>query len=94
LCERLAAWIRGGGWSVAITSNGIVNHQYFETFENAVDFYGDLIRCFQSEASPALGPRMMDGIARDVLTKLDPHRRELLTRYVYSQSGVGVTSMV
>jgi hypothetical protein len=79
---------------VAITSNGIVNHHYFETFESAVRFYVDLIRCFQSEAGPALGPRMIDGISRDVLIKLDPYRRDLIARYIYSPSGVGVTSVV
>jgi hypothetical protein len=89
LCERLSLWAGEGGWNVAITSNGIVNHQYFETLETAVAFYTGLIRCFQAEASPALGARMTDGIARDVLIKLDPYRRELLTRYIYSPSGVG-----
>jgi hypothetical protein len=94
LCERLAAWIRAGGWNLSINSNGIVNHQYFETLKDAVSFYSDLVRYFQSEASPALGPHMMDGISRDVLIKLDPHRRELLTRYIYSRAGVSVTGVV
>ncbi|RPJ25124.1 MAG: hypothetical protein EHM33_15600 [Chloroflexi bacterium] len=89
LCERLSIWAGENGWNVAISSNGIVNRQYFETLESAVGFYIELIRRFQSEASPALGARMIDGIARDVLIKLDPYRRELLTRHIYSQSGVG-----
>ncbi len=89
LCERLSIWAAEGGWNVAITSNGIVNRQYFETLETAVGFYVDLVRIFQVEASPALGARMVDGISHDVLMKLDPYRRELLTRFIFSQSGVG-----
>jgi hypothetical protein len=95
LCERLSIWAAENGWNVAITSNGIVNRQYFETLDSAVRFYVDLISCFQAEASPALGTRMVDGISRDVLIKLDPYRRELLNRHIFSQSGVGyVTGMV
>lgn len=89
LCERLSIWAGEGGWNVAISSNGIVNRQYFDTFETGVRFYVELIRCFQAEASLALGARMIDGISRDVLIKLDSYRRELLLRHLYSQSGVG-----
>lgn len=89
LCERLSIWAAENDWNVAITSNGIVDRQYFETLENSVKFYADLIRCFQAEASPALGPRLVDGISRDVLVKLSPHHRELIIRHIYSQSGVG-----
>lgn len=89
LCEQLSIWAAENGWNVAITSNGIVNRHYFETLESAAGFYIDLIRRFQFEANPALGARMIDGITRDVLIKLDPYRRELLTRHIYSQSGVG-----
>jgi hypothetical protein len=89
LCERLSIWAAENGWNVAITSNGIVNRQYFEALETAVKFYVDLINSFQAEASPALGARMIDGIIHDVLIKLDPYRRDLLTRYIFSQAGVG-----
>jgi hypothetical protein len=94
LCERLSIWAGEGGWNVAISSNGIVNRHFFETLESAMGFYVGLIRCFQSEASPALGTRMIDGITRDVLIKLDPYRRELLSRHIYGQSGVGVTGVL
>ncbi len=94
LCERLSIWAAENGWNVAITSNGIVNRQYFETLDSAVKFYVDLVNCFQTEASPALGSRMVDGISHDVLIKLDPYRRELLTRHIFSQSGVGHVTRV
>lgn len=95
LCERLSIWVRESGWNIIVTGNGIVNRQYFDTLESALGFYVDFIRHFQSEASPALGPRMMDGIVRDVLIKLDPYRRELLTRHIYSLTGVsGIPNMV
>ncbi len=94
LCERLSIWAATNGWNVSITSNGIVNRQYFETLETAVRFYVDLVNCFQIEASPALGSRMVDGILHDVLIKLDPYRRELLTRHIFSQSGVGHVTRV
>jgi hypothetical protein len=89
LCERLSIWAAENGWNVAITSNGIVDRQYFEALDSAVKFYVDLVSCFQMEAGPALGARMVDGISQDVLIKLDPYRRELLTRHIFSQSGVG-----
>jgi hypothetical protein len=89
LCERLAIWAAEGGWDVAITGNGIVNRHYFETLESALGFYVGILRQFQVEATPALGGRMLDGISRDVLIKLDPYRRELLTRHIYNQSGAG-----
>jgi hypothetical protein len=93
LCERLSTWTRTNGWNVAVTGNGVVNRHYFDTLQSAVGFYVDLVRYFQSEAGPALGARMTDGIAREVLAKMDPYHRELLTRHIYSQSGAGgVTS--
>lgn len=89
LCERLSDWIREGGWHVGINGNGIVNRHYFDTLEDAIKFYVDLLRRFQAEAAPAVGARMLDGIQRDVLNKSDPYRRELLIQHIYSQSGVG-----
>ncbi len=80
---------RAGGWNIIVTSNGAVNRHYFDSLESATNVYVDLLRRFRHEASLALGSRLVDDIAREILIKLDPYRRELLTRYVYSQPGVG-----
>jgi hypothetical protein len=89
LCQQLSLWAREGGWNITITSNGALNRHYFDSLENAIEAYVDLLRRFRQEASPAIGARMMDGISREVLMKLDPYRRELLTQCIYSQYGVG-----
>lgn len=88
LCEQLSLWAREGGWNITITSNGAVNRHYFDSLESAIGVYTELLRRFRQEASPAIGTRMMDGISREILMKLDPYRRELLTQYIYSY-GVG-----
>lgn len=89
LCQQISTWARESGWKVNLTSNGIVNRHYFDSFERAIEFHVDLMRRFNSEASPALGPRMTDGISLESLTKLDSYRRELLAKYVFSWLGAG-----
>lgn len=89
LCEQLSLWAREEGWNITITSNGAVNRHYFDSLEGAIGVYSDLFRRFRQEASPAIGSRMVDGISREILMKLEPHSRELLTQYIYSQYGVG-----
>ena len=89
LCERLSAWSRQQGWNVSLTSNGIVNRQYFNSLENAISFYTDLIQRFNAETRPALGSGMTEGIQQEILMKLDSHRRELLTESIFHRLGVG-----
>lgn len=89
LCAQLFTWTRENGWNMAVTSNGIVNHHYFDSLDSAVGVYAELLRRFRQEASQAIGLRMADGLSREILVKLDPYRRELLTQYIYSQDGVG-----
>lgn len=88
LCQQLSLWAREGGWNIAVTSNGAVNRQYFDSLESAVGVYAEMLRRFREEASSAIGSRMVDGISRDILAKLDPYRRELLAQHIYSQQGV------
>ena len=89
LCEQISAWARGGGWNITLNSNGIANRQYFDSLESAIEFYIELMRRFNAEASPALGSRMMDGISHEVLMKLDSYRRELLTKSIFTWIGAG-----
>ena len=83
LCEQMSAWARQEGWNVSLSSNGIVNRQYFDSLEAASRFYQELMQRFHREASPALGPRMMQGISEEILMKLDSRRRELLAKSVF-----------
>ena len=89
LCEQMTHWAHEGGWNVSLSSNGIVNRQYFDSLESAIDLYADLLRRFREEASPAIGSRMADAISQEILMKLDSYRRELLTNYVFRRQGAG-----
>jgi hypothetical protein len=89
LCEQISLWAREGGWKITLTSNGIVNRQYFDSVESAIGFYVELMRRFNGEASPALGPRMTEGISQEILMKLDSYRYELLTKSIFSWLGAG-----
>jgi hypothetical protein len=85
LCEQLSIWARDGGLDMTITGNGISNQHYFDSLASASDAYVGLLRRSYSEATPAIGARMSDGISRDVLLKLDPHRREILTHHIFDK---------
>ena len=83
LCEQLSPRIREAGWKINITTNGVINHHYFESLAEARDVYLKIVRSFNELASPAIGPRMAKGLARDILLKLNPYHRSLLQRHVY-----------
>lgn len=89
LGEQLSAWARGGGWNILLSSDGIMNRQYFDTLEAAVEAYTDILRRFQEEAGTAVGLRMTESILRDVLARLDANCRELLLQHIFTQSSIG-----
>lgn len=89
MCERLSLWAHQGGYNITVTSNGVVNKQYFDSLDNAIGNYVDILRQFRKEAIPAIGSRMVETISRETLNKFDPYRRELLSQHIYSQPGVG-----
>lgn len=86
LCTQITSWLKEEGWNVKVTMNGVSNHQLFDSLEHAIDACVGIIRCFHEEASPAIGLRMAEGLSRDMLFKLDLHRRETLMRHIYNQS--------
>lgn len=88
VCEQISLWAREGGWNVTLSSNGLVNRQYFENLESAKSLYADILRRFQDEASLAIGSRMTEGISQEILLKLDVYRRELLARNLYGRPGL------
>lgn len=93
LAERLggqiSAWARGGGWNIFFSGDSVINHQYFDSLEAAVDAYTDILRCFQDEAGIAIGLRMTENILMDVLSRLDTNCRELLLQFIFTQSEGG-----
>ena len=94
LCGHLSAWAREGGWNITISSNGAVNRQYFDTLEAAVNAYTDILRCFQSEVMPAVGPRLVEIMFRETLMKLPPNFRDILNQYIYGQYGLGSAALI
>lgn len=89
LCVQLTFWAHERGWNIDLSSNGIINRQYFIALEDAIGFYADLLRHFQDEASPAIGSRMAREISYEVLNKLDSVRRDLLTHLIFSRLEAG-----
>jgi hypothetical protein len=94
LCEQLSAWARTGGWNIVISSNGAINHQYFDTLEAAVSAYTDILRRFHSEVLPAVGSRLAENIFRETLMKLPPNFGNILNQYIYKQHGLGSTLLI
>lgn len=94
LCGQLSVWARESGWDISVTAYGAVNRHYFESLENAIAVYVDMLRRFRDEASLAIGARLVDGILQDGLASLDPYRRDLFSRYVYDPYGPGIVTGV
>lgn len=88
LCERISNGLREEGWNIKVTLNGVSNRHYFESMEQTVDVYVSIIRSFHDEASPAIGQRMAEGLSHEILPKLDPYRRETITRHIYDDHHV------
>jgi len=89
LGEQLTTWARGGGWNITLNSNGVIDHHYFDVLSETANAYMDILRRFQDEASPAIGSRLADGISREILSKLDVPRRELLLQHIFTKQGPG-----
>jgi hypothetical protein len=93
LCEQLSAWLQDQGWKMNTTINGLSNRHYFESIQQARSTYLAIMRRFNDESSQAIGLRMAEGLWWETLLKMDPHRRDLLKKYFYSQDGLDHAGM-
>ena len=89
LSGNLTNWSINGGWNLNISSNGVINRQYFDSFDDSIQAYRGILRQFQDEAKPAIGPRLVENMIRESLAKLDPGFRDILTQYIYRQFEAG-----
>jgi hypothetical protein len=98
LAERLGAqltdWANTGGWNLSINSNGVVNRQYFDSLEEAVNVYAGILRQFRDEAGLAVGPRLVENMFRETLAKLPPNFRDVVNQYIYGQFGPGSAALI
>jgi hypothetical protein len=98
LAERLGAqltdWTNTGGWNMTINSNGVVNRQYFDSLEEAVNVYVGILRQFRDEAGLAVGPRLVENMFRETLAKLPPNFRDVVDQQLYGQFGPGSAALI
>ncbi len=98
LAERLGGqltdWAGNSGWSMSINSNGVVNRQYFDSLNEAVNVYAGILRQFRDEASPAVGSRLVENMFRDSLGKLPANFGNVVSTYIYEQFGLGSPALV
>lgn len=85
LCEQISRYARDGRMNITVSVNGVANHHYFNSIEDAAHMYLKILRKFREESGTAIGVRMADGLARETLFKQDKRRRELLQRYIFDQ---------
>lgn len=98
LAERLGGqltdWVAGSGWNMSVNSNGVVNREYFDSLEDALNVYDGILRRFRDEARLAVGPRLVENISRETLMKLPPIFRDILNQYMYGQFGSGSATLI
>ena len=56
--------------------------------------YTDILRRFQSEVLPAVGPRLAENIFRETLMKLPPNFGNILNQHIYKQYGPGSATLI
>ena len=98
LAERLGGqltdWVTNGGWNMSINSNGVVNREFFDSLEDALNVYVGILRQFRDEAGLAIGPRLVENIFRETLMKLPPVFRDVLNQYIVGQFGPGSAALI
>jgi hypothetical protein len=83
LCEQLSQHVADGRMRVKVTINGVTNHQYFNSMEDEIRLYMEILRSFREESATAIGKRLAENLVNEVLFKLDAHRKDLLKRHIY-----------
>ncbi len=98
LAERLGGqltdWVTSGGWNMSINGNGVVNREFFDSIEEALEVYVGILRRFQDEAGLAVGPRLVENMFRETLMKLPPIFRDILNQYMYGLFGPGSAALI
>lgn len=91
---QLTSWVSAGGWHMSINSNGVVNRQYFESLDDAVNVYVGILRQFQDEAGLAVGPRLVENFYREALAKLPLNFRDIVNQHIFAQFGTGSVTLI
>ena len=91
LAERLGAqltdWVTSGGWNMSINGNGVVNREFFDSLNEALEVYVGILRRFRDEAGLAVGPRLVENMFSETLMKLPPLYRNILNQYMFELFG-------
>jgi hypothetical protein len=98
LAERLGAqltdWVTSGGWNMNINGNGVVNREFFDSLEEALEVYVGLLRRFRDEAGLAVGLRLVENMFRETLMRLPPVFRDILNQYMFELFGPGGAALI
>jgi hypothetical protein len=98
LAERLGGqltdWVTNGGWNLSINSNGVVNREFFDSLDEALEVYVGILRQFRDEAGLAVGPRLVENMFRETLMKLPPIFRDVLNQFMVGQFVPGSATLI
>jgi len=79
---------------MSINSNGVVNREFFDSLEEALEVYMGILRRFRDEAGLAVGPRLVENMFRETLMNLPPVFRDILNQYMYGLFSPGSSALI
>lgn len=91
---QLTGWVTSSGWNMSINSNGVINREFFDTFDEASNVYVGILHRFRDEAGLAVGARLVENMFRETLMKLPPVFREILDQPMYGLIGPGSAAFI
>ncbi len=94
LGRQLTDWVTSSGWNMSINSNGVVNREFFDTLDAALEVYAGILRRFREEAGLAVGPRLVENMFRETLMKLPPVFSNVLDQSMYGLFGPGSAALI